>query len=217
MLLGRFLNLNYYYGIIANKTTVNKGASIMPRCARIKKSEYGIYHIMERGNERKAIFLDDADRGAFLSIVSRNRRKYEFRLYAYCLMDNHVHLLINSNGSDISQIMKSINVGYVIYFNRKYVRCGHLFQDRFRSEWIEDEPYLLEVSRYIHLNPVRAKMTTQAMAYLWSSYRAYMNQPGGLDITVDTDFILNYLSTSQATAREAYRQYVNRDQEVEED
>ena len=99
----------------------------MPRCAR-KKGEYEMYHVMQRGNEKKSIFYDDEDRKRYLEILQKNQEKYESKIYAYCLMDNHVNLLIATNGSDISQVMKSINVSYVMYINRKHVRCGHLFQ-----------------------------------------------------------------------------------------
>ena len=123
----------------------------MPRQRR-KKGEYNTYHVIQRGNERKNIFLFDEDRERFIETLLRMKEKYNFLVYTYCLMDNHYHLIIYDNGNDISQLMKSINTSYAIYFNRVYKRCGHLFQDRFRSELIEDDNYLLEVSRYIHNN-----------------------------------------------------------------
>jgi putative transposase len=103
----------------------------MPRIAR-EKGEFSTYHIILRGNERKNIFLQDDDKIRFLNIMSRMMEKYNFILESYCLMDNHVHLLINDNGNDISKIIKSINVSYAYYFNHNYKRVGHLFQDRFK-------------------------------------------------------------------------------------
>ena len=129
----------------------------MPRVQRVK-GEFSTYHVVQRGNEKKKIFRDDEDKAKFLETLAKAREKYNFLLYAYCLMDNHIHLLVNDNGNDISKLMKSINVSYVSYFNRAYQRCGHLFQDRFKSELVKDDRYLLEVSRYIHNNPVKAKM-----------------------------------------------------------
>lgn len=186
----------------------------MPRIAREKKSIDGIYHITERGNEKKDIFNDDADRIKFLEILGRNKEKYGYKIYAYCLMNNHIHLLISSNGSDISQVMKSINVSYVIYFNRKYNRCGHLFQDRFKSEYIDSDEYLLEVSRYIHLNPVRAGMVTSEKldSYRWNSFAAYIGKRNTMPIPIDTYFILGLLSEDIQQATKQYIKYLMRDE-----
>lgn len=186
----------------------------MPRIARVKKSLDGIYHIIERGNEKKDIFHDDADRIKFLKILQRNKEKYAYKVYAYCLMSNHVHLLIGSNGSDISQVMKSINVSYVIYFNRKHNRCGHLFQDRFKSEYIDSDNYLLEASRYIHLNPVRAGLITidKLSSYLWTSFATFMGGKDRSSIPIDTHFILGLLSDDIPQATKQYVKYVMRDE-----
>lgn len=187
----------------------------MPRIARGQKSSQGIYHIMVRGNEKKDLFLDDEDRKSFIKTVARNQSRYGVNLYAYCLMTNHVHLLIGANGADISQLMKSINISYAMYFNRRYKRCGHLFQDRFKSELITTDAYMLEVSRYIHLNPARAGMVTAAnlLKYPWSSYPQYVKNMTGDGLTVDAGFILEILSNHVQGRREKYIQYVMRDQE----
>ncbi|MFZ7104132.1 MAG: transposase [Peptococcaceae bacterium] len=103
----------------------------MPRNAR-KKEEFSTYHIIVRGNERKDIFGGTNDKENFLQILSRMKKKYNFNVYCYCLMDNHAHLIIEDNGNDISQIMKSISISYAMLYNRKYQRTGHLFQDRFK-------------------------------------------------------------------------------------
>jgi len=145
----------------------------MPRTSR-KLSASKIYHVMIRGNERKALFHDDEDRAWFISMLLSKKRKFKFILYAYCLMDNHVHLVINEGGDQISRIMKGIQVSYAYYFNKKYARVGHLFQDRFRSEVIENDRYLLATIRYVHQNPVKAGMIKHPSEYLWSSYNHYL-------------------------------------------
>ena len=110
----------------------------MPRQVRqISKSQ--IYHVITRGNERRNIFLDDEDKKRFMDILCEKKRDKEYVLYAFCLMDNHVHLIIREGTDTISRIMKRINTGYAYYFNKKYKRVGHVFQDRFKSEAIESE------------------------------------------------------------------------------
>jgi len=140
-----------------------------------KLSSSHIYHIMLRGNSGRNIFLDDEDRQRFLYTLANKKKDNEFILYAYCLMDNHLHLALKENKDNISRIMKRINTAYVIYFNKKYQQSGHLFQDRFKSEVIENEPYLLEVIRYIHNNPLKARLVKLPEDYKWSSYSDYLN------------------------------------------
>lgn len=181
----------------------------MPRVARVKKGEYCTYHIIERGNGRKEIFLEDKDRFRFLDTLQKTKKKYNYKIYAYCLMGNHVHLIADSNGSDISQIMKSINISYAIYFNRKYKRSGHLFQDRFKSEVVDDYRYLVELSRYIHLNPVRAKIVKNPADYKWSSYAVYVGNKE--DKLLDPSLILGYFSGNSDRAMRDYQEYVKRD------
>jgi REP element-mobilizing transposase RayT len=189
----------------------------MPRSARKKKSTEGIYHITERGNEGNDIFRDEEDRSQFLDIVRRNQKKYGFQVYAYCLMTNHLHLLLGSQGADISQVMKSINVSYVIYFNRKYRRSGHLFQDRFHSELVDEDSYLVEVSRYIHLNPVRANMVngTAIHEYPWCSYRQYVLPELQEGLLIDRSFILGLFAPNLAVAQKQYQEYVMRDDDID--
>jgi len=129
----------------------------MPRLQRIK-GEFSTYHVMQRGNEKKDIFRSDKDRFKFLEIISKAKEKHNFKVYVYCLMDNHVHLVINDNGNDISMLMKSINVSYVTYFNRIHQRSGHLFQDRFRSELIKDDRYLTQVGMQVENRPQLAQL-----------------------------------------------------------
>lgn len=175
----------------------------MPRIQR-EKGEFSTYHIIQRGNERKNIFFCDEDRLRFLNTITKAREKYNFLVYCYCLMDNHVHMIINDNGNDISKIMKSINVSYVSYFNRNYKRVGHLFQDRFKSEVIENEPYLLEVSRYIHNNPVKAGIVVKPESYRWSSYNIYIGEIENNQELIDTDKILASFSNQKDNAVKEY-------------
>ncbi|MBO8169552.1 MAG: transposase [Thermoanaerobacteraceae bacterium] len=191
----------------------------MPRGPRLK-GEYSVYHIILRGNERREIFYDDNDKLRFLKTVARMKRKYDFKVYGYCLMNNHVHMIIDVVDNDISQIMKSINVSYVRYFNVKYERVGHLFQDRFKSQLVLDDPYLLELSRYIHRNPVEAKIVKTPEEYPWSSYNIYTGQAKDHLELVDFDMVLGILSPNRHTAVKEYVDYVkntrNREQWQEE-
>ncbi|SHJ28430.1 REP element-mobilizing transposase RayT [Geosporobacter subterraneus DSM 17957] len=179
----------------------------MPRQAR-EKGEFSTYHIIQRGNDRKEIFLSDHDKTRFVETLIKMKNKYNFIIYAYCLMDNHVHLLINDNGNDISKLMKSINVSYVLYFNRKYKRCGHFFQNRFISELITDDKHLIEVSKYIHNNPVKAGIVQRPKAYKWSSYGDYMGNVKSEFI--DVSKVLDIFSNTRSKAIKEYQSYVNK-------
>ena len=148
----------------------------MPRTAR-KKSNSGIYHIMLRGINRQIIFEDDEDRVKFIDILKHYKQKCGFNIFAYCLMDNHVHLIIKVNNDSLKSIMKRIGVSYVYWYNWKYKRSGHLFQDRYKSEVIEDDSYLLSLVRYIHQNPIKANITPIIGEYPWSSYGEYIRNP----------------------------------------
>lgn len=152
----------------------------MPRQAR-KKSETGIYHVMFRGVNREPIFTDDEDNWKFINILKKYKETSGFELYAYCLMGNHLHLLIKEGKEDLAQSFKRIAGKYVYWFNAKYQRSGHLFQDRFRSEPVEDDTYFLTVLRYIHQNPVKAGMARTVEDYPWSSYQEYLGTPNLTD------------------------------------
>ena len=127
----------------------------MPRAAR-KKSETGVYHVMLRGIDRQVIFLDDEDCEKYLQCITDCQQISGFKLHAYCLMGNHLHLLIQEGKEPLEQIFKRIGVRHVYWFNWKYKRSGHLFQDRFKSEPVQDDAYFLTVLRYIYQNPVKA-------------------------------------------------------------
>lgn len=179
----------------------------MPRVAR-DKGEFSTYHIIQRGNERKNLFISEDDRIKFLETTYKMKEKYNFILEAYCLMDNHVHLLVNDNGNDISKVVKSINISYAYYFNRTYKRVGHLFQDRFRSELIGDDNYLLSVSAYIHNNPLKAGIAEKPQEYKWSSFSYYCDKENYRSGLVDTERILGLFSGNKKRAMERYYDYV---------
>ena len=169
----------------------------MPRQAR-SLSAASIYHVMLRGINRQNIFEDDSDKQFFMTSLGRYRDISGFTLYAFCLMSNHVHLLIEPGQESLETIFRRIGTRYAIYFNKKYDRVGHLFQDRFRSEPVQGENGFLIVLRYILQNPMKAGMETRPGAYRWSSYLAYekgyaaltdvrlaMNLAGGQEALLD--------------------------------
>lgn len=166
----------------------------MPRTAR-KKSESGIYHVIIRGINRQNIFADDEDRIRFLETLDRYREETGCELYAYCLMSNHVHLLVKENDERLSNFMKRVNGSYAYWYNWKYDHVGHLFQDRFRSEPVDDDAYFLTVVRYIHRNPLMAGVTT-GLEYAWSSYTAYLTEHG----IINTQLLLGMMNTDQYIA-----------------
>lgn len=146
----------------------------MPRPNRIH-SYTNVYHIIMRGNNKQNIFMENKDFQRFLLILKKYKIKYEYDLYCYILMTNHIHMIINSNKTDISRIMHSIAQEYSIYFNNKYDRCGHVFQDRFKSKCVESKQYLLNLQRYIHLNCVKAGIG-KIDSYKWSSYNEFVKR-----------------------------------------
>ena len=154
----------------------------MPRQPR-QRSESGYLHLIVRGIGRQALFEEREDYQFFLSILERFSRETRVIVCAYCLMENHVHLLVRDKGEQAALMMKKLGVSYSRYFNGKYDRQGHLFQDRYMSEPVDDERYLLTVFRYILNNPQKAGICTAA-EYEWSSYRLYGRDGGLVDTTV---------------------------------
>ena len=146
----------------------------MPRKPR-EKSETGIYHVMVRGIGRQDIFLEEEDFQRYLDTVEKVSLESGVSVLGYCLMTNHVHLLLREADGDISAYMKRLGVSYAYWYNWKYERTGHVFQDRFKSECVEDDAYLLTVIRYIHQNPIKASIINRPEEYKWSSCAAYYN------------------------------------------
>lgn len=147
---------------------------------------------MVRGIRGDEIFLDDADRRAYLKILSRVKDEVGLTIYGYCLMNNHVHVLLGEGKEPLGASMKRIGVSYAVGFNKKYDRSGYLFQNRFRSEPVENDAYFLTVLRYIHQNPVNAGLCRGCGSYHWSSYRTYAYKQGPVGL-VDIHFAINLM------------------------
>lgn len=176
----------------------------MPRESR-RKSSSGIYHIMLRGINRQVIFEDDEDRLRLLQTLKKYKAISQYQLYGYCLMDNHIHLLINENEEALSNIIKRISASYVYWYNNKYERNGHLFQERFKSEVVENHPYFVTVLRYIHQNPVKAGLADHVSACEWTSYQTYIRDANMVDI----DDVLNLFSPDRSKAISLYKEHMN--------
>lgn len=149
---------------------------------------------MLRGIDKRNIFLDDNDRESFIKCILKAKEFGNFELYAYCLMNNHVHLLIKE-GEEIGNTMRRITVRYVGWHNKKYERTGHLFQNRFKSEPVESERYLITVFRYIHQNPIKAGIVMRIADYPWCSYEHYLHSYKGIYSFIDTKLLSFYFST----------------------
>lgn len=183
------------------------GVIYMPRKAR-EKSETGIYHIILRGANRQDIFHDEEDRMKFLEVLEKYKQKTEIEIYGWCLMDNHVHLLFKEGNEELSVTMKRIAVSFVWYYNGKYNTSGHLFQDRFKSEKVESDQYLLTVIRYIHQNPVKAGMVKNVNEWKWSSSFNYCSKSAySLKSLLDSDFVLNIFSTDRNKALVMFKEF----------
>ena len=177
----------------------------MPRPLIIVSST-GIYHIMLRGVNRQKIFLDDQDYFKFLKELKITKEKYEYEIYAYVLMPNHIHLEIKENKNGISKVIHRLAVSYSIYFNKKYQRIGHVFQDRYNSKVVESNEYILKLMRYIHQNPEKANIA-RTEDYRWSSYKEYMYNNG----ITDKNKILNMLNS---TREEAIKDFIELNNEI---
>ena len=175
----------------------------MGRQAR-KKSASGIYQVMVRGINKEPIFRVDEDRSRYLEVLAKVKESSPFVIHAYCLMDNHVHLLLQELRKPIGDALKRIGSSYVYWFKRKYERVGHLFQGRFRSKAVEDDAYFLTVLRYIHQNPVKAKITRHCHEYPWSSYAVYAGAVQRGSAPVDTAFGLGMMG-----GRKQLLQFIN--------
>jgi putative transposase len=147
----------------------------MPRTARKRLwTEQACYHVLNRGHNRETVFADDADRRFFLSLLARYRQRFSARLYHYCLMGNHFHLLLQlDDPGHLSALAAGLLRSYVHYFNRRYGFVGHLWQGRFKSPAVQTEGYLLSCGRYIERNPLEAHLVEQPWEYPWSSCRCY--------------------------------------------
>jgi REP element-mobilizing transposase RayT len=168
----------------------------------------GIYHVTARGNAGTAIYLDESDRGTFLDLLGREVEQQGWRCFAFCLMDNHYHLLLQTPEANLSRGMRRLNGVYTQRFNRRHRRTGHLLQGRFKSIVIDKDSYLKELCRYVVLNPVRAGMVRSTKDWRWSSYRVtagQTNTPKWLDVQA----VLALFDTERKTACQLYRRFVS--------
>jgi putative transposase len=166
-----------------------------------------VYHITSRGNEKKPVFKDDQDRINFLNTLQHVNRRYNWICHAYCLMTNHYHLLIETPDGNLAIGMRQLNGVYTQLFNKRHQRNGHLFQGRYKAILIQKDSHLLEVCRYVVLNPVRARMTESPEQWKWSSYRATSGQESPHPC-LTTDWILGQFSGKRGKAEQEYRQFV---------
>jgi len=166
------------------------------------------YHITSRGNEQKAVFKSSRDRGKFLEYLESAVKRYDAIIHTYCLMDNHYHLLLETPSGNLSRIMAHINGAYTNYFNTKRERAGHLFQGRYKAILVEADEYAQELSRYIHLNPVRAKIVQLPEEYEWTSYGYYIGKKKAPE-WLRMDFILGYFGKKLSEAQKGYKIFVS--------
>jgi putative transposase len=168
--------------------------------------EGGLYHVMSRGNNRQRIFDEDHDYEKMITLARDTKTKLPFYLYAYCLMTNHIHLLMEQQQTALSRIMHRLLTTYSRYYNRRHGRIGHLFKERYKAILCQSDQYLAELVRYIHLNPVRAKMVGDPAEFGCSSHRAYL----GIDKSglVDVEPVLRHFGASKKLAQERFKLFV---------
>ncbi len=166
-----------------------------------------VYHVTSRGNARQDIVADDRDRTQFLTLLAHVIDRYGWVCHAYCLMDNHYHLLLETPQPNLSLGMRQLNGRYTQAFNRRHRRVGHLFQGRFTAILVEKEAHLLELCRYVVLNPVRAKLVTHPRLWAWSSYRGMAGDLTG-PVWLSTEWILGQFGTRRREAQRRYREFV---------
>ena len=165
-----------------------------------------LYHITGPVNERKDIFRDTVDRRKMIRYVAEAVEKFNLRIHAFCLMGNHYHLEIETSRGNLSQAVHWLKTAYTVYFNKRHRRSGHLFQGRYRAALIEKKTHLLALTRYIHLNPVRAAMVERSEEYFWSSYREYTRERRKWQ-WLETGWTLNQFGGSNSTGRRCYRRF----------
>ncbi|MBF0505983.1 MAG: transposase [Nitrospirae bacterium] len=177
--------------------------------ARPLRIEYpgAVYHVTARGNARKHIFKAQGDRETLLAVLSSTVKRYNWLCHAYCLMDNHYHLLIETPDSNLSKGMRQLNGVYTQAFNRRHNQCGHIFQGRYKAIVVDKESHLAELCRYVVLNPVRAKIVSRPGDWQWSSY----NITAGLKKAPDflsVDWLLGFFGSDRVKASERFQNFV---------
>ena len=178
----------------------------MPRKPRIHYPG-ALYHVMLRGNGGNDVFVDDKDRYRFFLLLQQGVERFGCRIYAYCLMDNHIHLALQVAEIPLPKVMQNLSSRFTRWSNWRHQKTGHLFQGRYKAILVDEDAYLLQLVAYLHLNPVRAGMTAEAGDYRWSSYRSYM----GLEVVpwLSSDLVLGQLSRNIAGARRQFAVFVS--------
>ncbi len=178
--------------------------------ARPLRIEYpgAVYHVTSRGNEKKPVFKDDTDRGNFLNILQHVNKRYNWICHAYCFMTNHFHLLIETPDGNLSLGMRQLNGVYTQLFNKRHGRTGHLFQGRYKAILIQKDSHLLEVCRYVVLNPIRAKMVEKPEEWKWSSYLTTAGKAKPHPC-LTIDWVLGQFNGKRGKAEQEYRQFVH--------
>ena len=175
--------------------------------ARLPQASFiqgGFYHIYNRGNRKQKIFLNDKDYKRYLDRLKEYKSKHDITILAYCLMPNHVHLILRQDGPEpISTFIQKLHTAYSMYFNKKYQQVGHVFENRFKTKIINKDEYLTHLSRYIHLNPKR--LVKKLSSYRWSSYPAYLHEI--TDDLLDTNFVLKMFKSKNQTLEDAVNNY----------
>jgi REP element-mobilizing transposase RayT len=166
-----------------------------------------LYHVTSRGDGQEDIYLDDSDRELFLEALNEVSERFNWTPHAYCLMGNHYHLLLETPDGNLSKGMRQLNGVYTQRFNRKHKRVGHVFQGRYKAIIVQKQTYLLELARYIVLNPVRARMVRSAKDWPWSSYRATAGMADAQP-WLTTDWILSAFSDKRSEALERYKAFI---------
>ena len=176
--------------------------------ARPIRIEYpgAVYHVICRGNNRQVIYRDDEDRRRYLEKLSYYCQDKTVHLLAYCLMSNHVHLLLETPEGNLSKMMQAFQTSYTVYFNKRHGRTGHVFEQRYKAMLVDKDNYLLQVSRYIHLNAVSAKVAERPQEYRWCSYGSYLKGKGIIGLKTAT--VLGQLNGSKSRQLQQYREYV---------
>jgi Transposase and inactivated derivatives len=185
---------------------IKKFGGKMPRLAR-NKSRSGIYHIMLRGINKQEIFHDDEDKVRFLETLNRYKKITKIEVYAWCLMHNHLHLLLKEGDEELAITMKRVGVSFSWYYNKKYRWTGHLFQDRYRSENVESDEYLMTVLRYIHQNPVKAGIVQKPLIWKWSSCSGYYGIENYPTELLDCSVILGLFSADRIDSIKKFKEF----------
>jgi len=164
------------------------------------------YHVISRGNQRQTIFHDNADYLTYLNRLEHYRKRYNITVYAYTLMPNHVHLLVETHETPLSKFMQGLQFTYTRYYNQRYSKVGHLFQGRYKAILCDRDAYLLELVRYLHLNPARMRRRVDPWRYKWSSHKGYLGK--GCPVSIETRFVLGQFGKAIGQARRSYIQFM---------